>query len=645
MKKTLMMCSLLAAGLAMAAAPVWEYGVGEVHSGVGNWEIYSSAQKLPDGLSATFRVDLSKADGMADGSTRDFAKLAQWGGRNSWLKVGRNPKGGYLFDMDNDLGDTFSAELPDAENEITVIYTRVPGGYRVYVYANGSHVGNYEAAGMNGLSFVTTGMPVRNAILSAAVTDTLTIVPDPKLAAELTPETLSDAQKAILAKVASVRPTPAQLAWQRLELTAFFHFGANTYTDREWGTGKEDPKIFNPGALDCDQWAKAIKAAGFKLAILTAKHHDGFCLWPSDVTDHDVASSPWKNGQGDLVREFADAMRANGIKVGLYLSPWDMHEPAYGQGKAYDDFFVAQLTELLTRYGKIDEMWFDGACGEGPNGKRQVYDWARYYKTIRELAPECLIAVSGPDVRWVGNESGLARESEWSVVPIETIDNDAIRAGFEDFHYANVDAAKMSGPKFNAKSPKLGCLRDILRSRRAVWYPAECDVSIRPGWFYHASQDNRVKTLDHLMTIYDSSVGRNSVLLLNIPPNKDGLVHPNDVNRLAEFGRIVRDTFSVNLLGDVKPGQTEVTLAQPVTFDTLTVQEDIAQGQLIERFRVEARIAGQWKEIARSTTVGHKRILRLKDPVTADGVRIVVESTRATPHLLTFGAHRDARRR
>lgn len=221
---------------------------------------------------------------------------------------------------------------------------------------------------------------------------------------------------------ASITPSPRQLAWQQLEFYAFTHFGMNTFTNREWGDGTEDPALFNPDALDADQWVAAVKSAGMKALILTCKHHDGFCLWPSAYTEHSVKNSPWKNGQGDVVREVSDACRRGGIKFGVYLSPWDRHDARYGQGKPYDDYFVSQLTELATNYGDIFCFWFDGACGEGKNGKKQIYDWERYYAVLRKLQPNAVLNVCGPDVRWCGNEAGHCRKAEWSVVPAELRD-------------------------------------------------------------------------------------------------------------------------------------------------------------------------------------------------------------------------------
>lgn len=459
------------------------------------------------------------------------------------------------------------------------------------------------------------------------------------------PQGLSAEQQSKLSRIAAIRPTKPQLDWQRYELTAFFHFGINTFTGREWGDGKENPQAFNPTRLDCRQWARAAKAAGIKLAILTAKHHDGFCLWPSKLTTHTVAASPWRNGQGDVCRDFVTACREAGLKVGLYLSPWDRHEPSYGT-PAYNDFFVGQLNELFDNYGPIDEIWFDGACGEGPNGKRQEYDWNRYYATIRKRNPHCVIAVSGPDVRWVGNESGLARDSEWSVVPAKAIDNNAVRQGFEDYHFEHADVTQMAAqqaakPVIDAQSKTLGSLSEVLAADHWVWYPAECDVSIRPGWFYHPEQDNQVKTLEQLISIYDRSVGRNAVLLLNIPPMPDGRLNKIDVDRLSAFGQTLRNTFGRNRLGRVKPGQTQVNLPRAISIDTLVAQENIAHGQLVEKFHFEAILEGKsdWETIAGATTIGHKRILRLPKPIHIKALRLVIDEARAEPHILKISAH------
>ena len=347
--------------------------------------------------------------------------------------------------------------------------------------------------------------------------------------------------EAIVLKAANVTPSPRQLDWQRLEFIAFIHFGMNTFMDREWGLGNEDPVVFNPADLDARQWVKVIKDAGMKLLIVTAKHHDGFCLWPSKFTDHSVKSSPWKNGKGDVVGEVAQACKEAGIKFGVYLSPWDRHEKSYGDSPAYNEHFRNQLRELLTNYGNVAEVWFDGANAEGPNAKRQEYDWQSYYKLIRQLQPEAAIAIMGPDVRWVGTESGYGRETEWSVVPGVAQNLGAIAGSSQQ---NPIDGAFVPG---DLMSDDLGSRDKIKNATSLVWYPAETDVSIRPGWFYHESQDDLVKTPGKLVDIYYGSVGRNSVLLLNIPPNKHGRIGENDIKALKGLCKTLDLTFSTNL--------------------------------------------------------------------------------------------------
>ncbi len=306
-------------------------------------------------------------------------------------------------------------------------------------------------------------------------------------------------------------PNEQQRAWQQRELTAFLHFGMNTFTDREWGDGKESPELFNPDSLDTDQWVSALKDAGFKMVILTAKHHDGFCLWPTATTDHSVASSPWRGGKGDVVADLRKSCDKYGMKLGIYLSPWDRNASCYGDSPRYNDMFVAQLTELLTNYGKIDEVWFDGACGEGPNGKKQEYDWLRFRETMRRLQPEAVLAITGDDVRWVGNEGGRGRETEWSVTPlVPSI-------------YSYSDSINKS-LGIDAMSPGIGSRELVAKADRLYWWPSEVDVSIRPGWFYHSHE--KPHSLSRLADIYLQSVGRNSVLLLNIPPDRSGRIKP-----------------------------------------------------------------------------------------------------------------------
>ncbi len=472
-------------------------------------------------------------------------------------------------------------------------------------------------------------MSARFCILPAV----LAVLGIPALAAE--PEVPQE----ILRRAAHVRPTPQQVAWQELEFTCFTHFGINTFTNREWGTGREDPKLFNPTDFDADQWASACKQAGMKLLILTCKHHDGFCLWPSKYTEHSVKSSPWRGGQGDVVQEVSQACRRQGIKFGVYLSPWDRHEKSYGSD-AYNEFYKNQLRELLTDYGPITEVWWDGACGEGPNGRRQVYDWEGYIRVVRQLQPDAVIFGQGPDVRWVGNENGLARPSEWSVLPLKTGDR---------------------------TERDLGHRKYLVGAERLMWYPAECDVSIRPGWFYHASQDDKVKSLDRLLEICYRSVGRNSVLLLNVPPDRRGRFHENDVARLRQLRAVLDETFKTNLAARAKvtaentrpgfdpasvtdgDGRTYWTtpqgattasllidLGRPVSFDRAMVQEMITAGQRVEQFSLEAQIDGGWKEIARATTIGYKRLLRFP-VVIASTVRLTILDSRDCPTIREFG--------
>ena len=416
-------------------------------------------------------------------------------------------------------------------------------------------------------------------------------------------------------------PTAAQLAWQEAELGLFLHFGMNTFTDREWGDGTESPALFNPRAFDARQWARAAKAGGFRYMVLTAKHHDGFCLWPSRLTAHSVKSSPWRDGQGDVVREVVDAARAESLGVGLYLSPWDRHEPSYGSGTAYDDFYCGQLEELLTNYGPLVEVWFDGANGEGPNGKRQAYDWPRIHRIVRRLQPHAVMfSDSGPDIRWIGNERGIAGDPNWC-----TVDP------------ARVPYPGVSGPG----------VEDALQHGDAdgtVWRPGEADVSIRPGWFWHPAEDARVKTVHELEELYFSSVGRNANLLLNVPPTADGLLHQMDVERLAAFGARMHERFATAVAAGAPltrrdlGRRVEVALPSPATFDLTELREGIAAGQAVERYTLEARVSGAWTTLSSGTTIGHRKLDRFP-AVTADRVRLRAASARTVELTVRlFGA-------
>jgi len=436
-------------------------------------------------------------------------------------------------------------------------------------------------------------------------------------------------------------PRPTQLAWQALETYAFVHFGVNTFTDREWGEGSESPALFQPTALDCRQWARVCRQAGLRGIILTAKHHDGFCLWPSPRTEHDVASSPWRDGRGDVLAELSAACREQGLRLGVYLSPWDRNAPDYGDSPRYNDRYVAQLEELLTGYGPLFEVWWDGACGEGPNGKRQVYDWDRFRATVRRLQPDAVIFSDvGPDVRWIGNEHGFAGETCWGMISPE---------GYV---------------------PGLGAppLEELNQGREdgTHWIPGECDVSIRPGWFYHAAQDDEVKSVEALLEIWHRSVGRGANLLLNLPVDTRGLVHENDARRLIEW-RAALDriyahdlasgarTSASNVRGghraygpekvldddpatywatddDVREAELVLSFAQPVRCDRVRLEEPLFLGQRIRSFALEAEGPDGWHPVAAGTTVGARKILTF-EPLEARALRVRILEARAAPAL------------
>lgn len=426
-------------------------------------------------------------------------------------------------------------------------------------------------------------------------------------------------------------PTKQQKEWQEMEFTCFLHFGMNTFTGREWGDGTEDPKTFNPTELDCDQWVKALKEGGFKMAILTAKHHDGFCLWPTKTTDHSVASSSWKGGKGDVVAELRKACTKYGLKFGVYLSPWDRHAPCYGEGEVYNKYFIEQLTELLTNYGEVHEVWFDGANGEGPNGKKQEYDWDAILKTIHTLQPNAVTAIMGDDVRWVGNEGGVGRETEWSAT---------INAPGSYTQASN----KLKERGITNMSPDLGSRYRLKDAECAYWYPSEVDVSIRPGWFFHEEENSKVRSLANLVDIYYKSVGRNSVLLLNIPPTTKGLIHDIDATNIKQLNTYLNETFKKNLLGkassfSMSEGETKVfDVKKGSLVNTVMLQEDITKGQRIEDFLVEALIDGWWKVVARGTTVGYKRLLKF-DTCQPTQLRVTLYQCRGTANISNLGAY------
>ena len=421
--------------------------------------------------------------------------------------------------------------------------------------------------------------------------------------------------KNFLKEAASVKPDGRQIAWYEMGFYAFVHFGMNTFTDREWGTGKESEALFNPEKLDCDQWVETIRNVGMKGMVLTAKHHDGFCLWPSRYTEHSVKNSPCRR---NVVKEAAEACRRGGIKFGFYLSPWDRNSELYGT-EAYNEYFCRQLEELLTEYGDVFYVWFDNACGEGPNGKKQIYDFPAYFELIRKYQPNAVIFNDfGPDIRWCGNEAGTARHSEWAVVPSELC------------HYGK----KQTGPGPMAEEgdlsflyntcQNLGTLDNILYSKGLTFTPAEIDMSIRPGWFWHEKEEPH--SLERLFQVYLNSVGANCCLNLNLPPNRDGLMDVRDVQRLQELGALLDRELGHPI--PARTGKRENGFpTQPVyeiTFDHarndfkyIVLREDIAKGQRVESFQIVAETAdGNRYPFYQGTTIGNRKICQLADPFT-----------------------------
>ena len=424
-------------------------------------------------------------------------------------------------------------------------------------------------------------------------------------------------------------PTQDQLAWQDMDMYAFIHYSMNTYTDQEWGFGNEDPALFNPSDLDCRQWARVCKQAGMMGIIFTAKHHCGFCMWPSAYTEYSVKNAPWKDGKGDVVRELADACREEGLKFAVYLSPWDRNYAEYGRPE-YITYFRNQLRELLTNYGDIFEVWFDGANGGdgwygGANETRRIdkyyYDWPETYRLIRELQPHCVIwgdNANRADLRWVGTEAGNVGETNWSTMPSEG------QAGYAMLHYGVEDGD--------------------------VWCPGETNTSIRPGWFYHETENAHVKSLSKLMDTYYKSVGRNSTLLLNFPVAPNGRIHPTDSLRGIAFKKMIDEVFKENLVDKAHVSRkgltTTVSFRRPTEFNRFVAEEDIALGQRVKKFSLEALVDGVWQpltdELAEDgdglTTIGHRRIICFPT-VKASKLRFTIEDTKAEPVIKKIGLY------
>ena len=395
---------------------------------------------------------------------------------------------------------------------------------------------------------------------------------------------------------AGLRPSPQQVAWQDLEIGVLIHFGPNSFMDREWGDGAADPQVFNPPQLDASQWVAAAKAAGARYLVLVAKHHDGFCLWPTAQTAYSVKASPWRNGHGDLVREVADAARRQGLRFGVYLSPWDRHEPRYASNAQYDDYYRKELTELVTRHGEIAEFWLDGAGSEG-----HVYDFDSYVKTLRTYQPNALIFadvgfLQYGDIRWVGNESGFAPEENWNVVD------------------------------------RLGYLR---------WRPAEADTPLRTDhWFWHPNDEKSLKSLAELVETYHKTVGRGAQLMLGLAPDKRGLLPESDVARLKEFGAEIRSIYGE--AGGDGPEESwsssaplEIAAKEPMTFDRAAVMERLSGGQRVERYAIEAWDGERWRPLATGATIGHKKI-DMFPRTTARRVRLRIIDASAPPLIRRF---------
>lgn len=401
-------------------------------------------------------------------------------------------------------------------------------------------------------------------------------------------------------------PTKQQLAWHEMEFYWFIHFGPNTFTDKEWGHGDEPEDVFNPSALDCRQWARIAKKSGAKGIIITAKHHDGFCLWPSKYSTHTVRESKWKNGKGDVVGELQKACKEYGLKFGVYLSPWDRNHPKYGTPE-YNEVYVNTMTELITRYGPFFEFWWDGANGEGPNGKKQVYDFRKFENTMRKLAPNTVVFSDiGPDIRWVGNENGVAGKTNWNYLDT---------AGF----------------KRGAGGPSTDTLNQG-NENGMNWIPAECDVSIRPGWFYHQEEDEKVKTAPELFDLYLKSVGRGSNLLLNVPPDRRGLINEHDSAALIGFRMLRERNFQkpvASKLFSVKPvnGEYQVKLGKAGLVNCVLIREPIQHGQKIKTFSIVLRKGQEIVKEINGTTVGRKRIISFP-AMEADNVMIVITDSK-----------------
>lgn len=411
-------------------------------------------------------------------------------------------------------------------------------------------------------------------------------------------------------------PSASQLQWSKMEFYLFVHFGPNTFTNLEWGKGTEHEEVFNPTQLDCRQWCRIAKAAGAKGIIITAKHHDGFCLWPSKYSTHTVAQSKWKNGKGDVLQELRNACNEYGLKMGVYLSPWDRNHPAYGTA-AYNEVYVNMMKEIVQKYGPFFEFWWDGANGEGPNGKKQVYDFAKFEKTMRTIAPNTVVFSDiGPDIRWVGNENGVAGKTNWNLLDT---------AGFSR----------------GAGSPSTDTLNSGNENGKN-WIPAECDVSIRPGWFYHQQEDSLVKNPEALFQLYLKSVGRGASLLLNVPPDRRGLINEHDSAALAGFKKLREESFSKAVISKkflpAYQNNYSIHFGSTKKINCIVIEEPIRSGQRIKKFSVQLRNENKIVKEIEGTTIGRRRILTF-DNTQADGFTIIISDSKAKPVLSETSAY------
>lgn len=440
----------------------------------------------------------------------------------------------------------------------------------------------------------------------------------------------------LLQKYVSVGPNNRQLIIQDMKFYAFVHYGVNTFTNREWGNGKEPESIFNPKSQNTDQWCAAIKDAGMKGVILTCKHHDGFCLWQTKTTEHCIRNSPYKNGKGDVVKEVSESCKKYGLKFGVYLSPWDRNSKLYGTPK-YNDMYIEQEKELLTGYGDIFMLWLDGACGANADGQpKQEYDFERIWNTAVELQPDICMSGCAPDVRWIGNESGVTRESEWNVVPEFKYDQQNLAVNCQD----TADCKKFQKRCVDVMTRDLGSREFLKNYDELMWYPAEVDVSIRKGWFYHKIEDFfTVKSVKKLMSIYYNSVGGNSLMLLNIPPDKNGLLAKKDVSVLHKMGEELRKIESLRIkdlkVSEIKTTDRgyEFTMEFPeCSVDRIRMEEDTVFSQRVESFKVFSLINGKEQNIYNGTVIGFGKIAMF-EPVVTSKLKILITKCRFEPHI------------